>query len=102
MGFHATSSDGVRSRSSIRESPLSNPERQIVHLKGQIQLLNALIIQLVEVAPLESTTGSPMVERLLSVQRLLGEHTPARAAFDSAYAAFNLLPPDLAPELVPA
>ena len=81
---------------------MNTPERQIVHLKGQIQLLNALIIQLVELAPLESSVRSPMVERLLSVQRLLGEQTPARAAFDSAYAAFNLLPPDLAPELVPA
>ena len=73
-----------------------------MHLKGQIQLLNALIIQLVELAPLESSVHSPMVERLLSVQRLLGERTPARAAFDSAYAAFKLLPPDLAPELVSA
>ena len=63
--------------------PLNNPERQIVHLKGQIQLLNALIIQLVEVAPLESAGRSPIAERLLSVQRLLGEQTPARAAFES-------------------
>ena len=74
---------------------MNSPERQILQLKGQIQLLNALIIQLVELAPIETSGRSPMVERLLSVQRLLGANTPARAAFESAYTAFNLLPPEL-------
>ncbi len=76
---------------------MTTPERQIVHLKGQIQLLNALIIQLVELAPRESSGRPPMEERLLSVQRLLGDQTPARAAFEAAYAAFNLPPPQLSP-----
>ena len=76
---------------------MTTPERQIVHLKGQIQLLNALIIQLVELAPLESSGRAPMEERLLSVQRLLGDKTPARAAFEAAYTAFNLQTPQLSP-----
>lgn len=74
---------------------MNSPERQVVHLEGQIQRLNALIIQMVELAPLESSGRPLMVERLLSVQRLLGGRTPARAAFEAAYAAFKLLPPEL-------